>query len=100
MMLLTRDIIDHDERELHVDEFHILTARGLCISVRSLSIRGAIRRQSRRVADDSCRIHSRAQEHVYGECKGIKAYLNLFVKVPVSVVVKNRSGALMRSARH
>ena len=38
MALLTRDVIDHNERELHVDEFHILAAHGICISVRSLSI--------------------------------------------------------------
>jgi hypothetical protein len=36
-----------------------------------------------------------AQEHVYWQCGEEKTYLNLFVKVPVSVVVKNRSGALM-----
>jgi len=35
------------------------------------------------------------ETYLQGMRINIKAYLNLFVKVPVSVVVKNRSGALV-----
>lgn len=48
--------------------------------------------------DDAFSMLSLSQGHCYHEYGGSDAYLNLFVKLPVAVVVKSRSGALLRSA--